>query len=39
MIWGPKIAIESNGRLLKLNGDWDKYWAKRKNDHAMFLAV
>ena len=26
-------------RLLKLNGDWDKYWAKRKNDYAMSLAA
>jgi hypothetical protein len=26
-------------RLLRLNGDWDNYWSKRKKDCAMFLAA
>lgn len=26
-------------RLLKLNGEWDRYWAKRKDICAMFLAA
>ena len=26
-------------RLLRLNGDWDSYWSKRKEDCAIFLAA
>jgi hypothetical protein len=26
-------------RLLRLNGDWDSYWSKRKENCAMFLAA